>query len=386
MMHPLIFALYPIKIAALQKLFVFLKGKERYPAMFELKEQLSAKNKDCLERLYRKVKGYAALQNLQPGVCGSARKEERIDWLASMMARKEILQSIVSDQRAGEAAYMSYVYESGGFGEYVARSPYWEETGLIYAVTDHEGAVHGVMTQELMAFLREGGAALMAQANAASFVNSAVCAMTNLYGAVSYAKAYDIFQEVAVLHRKIPYETFVETAVRFAQFREDSGIVTYQKNFVASEYLDVRVRSGIRRISPLPSYYELISKQGDKPYFTDLSVRILLDYEFPGSCEPNVYIGEFTEFLCNTFGKHKTELSGIMGELCRACREERGINEIFGMLTDAGYAPPSQKAQKTMVRHIMEIKNNVRLRINRGYTINEMRGICYDANAICSNL
>ena len=75
-----------------------------------------------------------------------------------------------------------------------------------------------------------------------------------------------------------------------------------------------------------------------------------------------------------------------MDKICRACREERGINEIFGMLIEEGFAPQSQKVQKTMVRHIMEIKSNVRLRINRGYTINEMRNISYDTNAICSNL
>ena len=34
----------------------------------------------------------------------------------------------------------------------------------------------------------------------------------------------------------------------------------------------------------------------------------------------------------------------------------------------------------------MEIKSNVRLRINRGYTINEMRSIRYDAGTICSSL
>ena len=56
------------------------------------------------------------------------------------------------------------------------------------------------------------------------------------------------------------------------------------------------------------------------------------------------------------------------------------------MLIEEGFAPQSQKVQKTMVRHIMEIKSNVRLRINRGYTINEMRNISYDTNAICSNL
>ena len=76
----------------------------------------------------------------------------------------------------------------------------------------------------------------------------------------------------------------------------------------------------------------------------------------------------------------------LIREICHACRAERGINEIFGMLAEAGYTPPSQKIQKTMVRYIMEIKSNVRLRINRGYTINEMRSIRYDAGTICSSL
>jgi len=354
--------------------------------MSVLKEELCAKEKDCLERLYRRVKGYAALRNIRLAACESAKKESRIDWIVSAMRQKEILNCIVSDLRAGESAYLGYIYDSGGIGEYVGKEPYWDGTGLISIVSDREGCEHAFATDELLRFLREGGDALLAKIGACSFINSAVCAMTNLYGAVSYAKAYDIFREIAVIHQNVDYGTFVETAVRFTEFREECGVVAYQKNFVAAEYLDVRLRSGVRRISPLPAYYELISKQGDKPFYTDLSVRTLLDYELPGSCETNAYIAEFTDFLCDTFGKYKTELTCLLKEICRACREERGINEIFAMLTDAGYAPPSQKVQKSMVKYIMEIKSNVRLRINRGYTINEMRSICYDANAICSNL
>lgn len=354
--------------------------------MSDLKEQLCTKEKDSLEKLYRKVKGYAALHNIRLGACESTKKEARVDWIASAMERKEILQALISDLRAGESACLGYVYESGGFGEYIRMEPYWKETGLIYTVTDHEGFEHGVMTDVLMDFLRNDDANFLSQIRTSSFINSTVCAMTNLYGAVPYAKAYDIFQEITVMHQNVAYETFVETATRFAEFREECGVVPYQKNFIASEYLDIRIRSGIRRISPLPSYYELISKQGDKPYYTDLNIRNLLDYEIPGSCESNEYIVAFTEFLSNTFGKHASELFGIMDKICRACREERGINEIFGMLIEEGFAPQSQKVQKTMVRHIMEIKSNVRLRINRGYTINEMRNISYDTNAICSNL
>ena len=69
-----------------------------------------------------------------------------------------------------------------------------------------------------------------------------------------------------------------------------------------------------------------------------------MDYEIPGSCESNEYIVAFTEFLSNTFGKHASELFGIMDKICRACREERGINEIFGMLIEEGFAPQSQKS------------------------------------------
>ncbi len=355
-------------------------------AMSDLKEHLCAKEKERLEKLYRKVKGYAALRNLPLAPCKSTGKAERAEWLAEAMARKEILYSIVSDLRSGEAAYLGYIYESGGCGEYVGRNAFWEETGLIRTVTDSEGGEHGFASAELMEFLQEGGPALLARIGTLSFLNSAVCAMTNLYGTVSYAKAYDIFREIALTDREIDYQTFTETASRFAEFREECGVVTYQKNFVASEYMDVRIRSGIRRVAPLPSYYELISRQGDKPYYTDLSVRTLLDYESPGSCALPHHAAEFAEFLSNAFGKHRLELMQLIREICHACRAERGINEIFGMLAEAGYVPPSQKIQKTMVRYIMEIKSNVRLRINRGYTINEMRSIRYDTGTICSSL
>lgn len=200
------------------------------------------------------------------------------------MARKEILYSIVSDLRSGEAAYLGYIYESGGCGEYVGRNAFWEETGLIRTVTDSEGGRAWLCMRRADGVSAGRGAALLSRIGTLSFLNSAVCAMTNLYGTVSCAKAYDIFREIALTDREIDYQTFTETAGRFAEFREECGVVTYQKNFVASEYMDVRIRSGIRRVAPLPSYYELISRQGDKPYYTELSVQTLLDYESPGSC------------------------------------------------------------------------------------------------------
>ena len=131
--------------------------------MSDLKEQLCTKDKDCLERLYRKVKGYAALKNIQLGACESTKKEARVDWIASALERKEILITLLSDLRAGESACLRYIYESGGFGEYIRMEPYWKETGLIDTVTDHEGFEHGVMSDLLMDFLRNDDVNLLPQ-------------------------------------------------------------------------------------------------------------------------------------------------------------------------------------------------------------------------------
>lgn len=352
--------------------------------MSDLKEWLCAKDKNCLEQLCRAVERHAAYAKLRLDSYGNPERATQIEWLATAIGHRGMLRSFVSAASLAEFDSLETVYREGGYSKYIRIAPYWEELGLARRLGDAEKR-YSTLLGELSAFLQEEGPIRIAELRHFSYIHSAVCAMTNLYGMIPFAQAYDIYQSVTD-SPQVGYEQFTGTAVRFTALREECGVTAYQKCFVASEYLDIRIRGGLRRISPRPAYYELISKQGDKPYYTGFDVTELLSYETPGSCGVLPQMQEFTEFLCELLAKRRAESDGILREVCRACREERGINEIFAFLTDAGFVPSSQKAQKMMVRYIMEIKSSVRLRINRGYTINEMRGICYDRNAICSNL
>ena len=91
-------------------------------------------------------------------------------------------------------------------------------------------------------------------------------------------------------------------------------------------------------------------------------------------------------FLSDTFEQSDEAVFGIADEVCLSCINDCGINEIFDLLENKGFYSKSQKIQKMLVKHIMQIKNNVRLRANRGYSINELRGISYDACRVCTNL
>lgn len=354
--------------------------------MADIRNELFTKEKECIEKLCKKVKRYASHLGITLSVCKSTKKDVMIEWLVSAMSHKDILGAIISDLRIEELSFLNKIYETGKYIGKIDAELYWEAIGLICEKFDEAGNSCSVFSDELTEYINDGGDKLISELGLRSIINSCVCAMVNLYGIISIKKAYDIFCGTTGLSGKVCYNLFAETAVRFTDFRKDCKICVYQNSFVAAEYLEINENRCVKRIVPKPSYYELVSKQGDKPFYTSFSISQLLKYEKPGVFEINSYITEFSNFLADNFDLDSIEVCKIAESVCRAAIEEKGINDIFKMLTEMDIVTSSQKIQKSLVKYIMSIKNSVRLRINRGYTINELRGISYDAVAICSNI
>ena len=349
-------------------------------------EELRTKDKKQIDHIYKILKKYVLYVGADIKDSIGTGKEARVEWVTSVFNNKTVLKEIISDITINEYCCLEkeQVEDWGGMYNY---GYYWVRLGLINTVYDEDSAeFFAYFIKPLVNLFEDEKEGLRKELGLRATVNSTVCAMVNLYGMVSFEKAYDIFCHVTSLGERISYNRFLEIAVRFSDFRKEYNICVYMNNFVSSDYLEVRNLHNIQKITPKPEYYELVCKQGDKPYYTDFSIEKLLKYEAPGSFEINSYIDEFMIFLSDTFDSTDKDIFEITDKVCKACIDEHGINFIFELLESKGFSSKSQKIQKLMVKHIMQIKNNIRLRTNRGFTINELRGISYDATMCCGNL
>lgn len=350
------------------------------------KEELSTKDKKQIDMIYNTIKRYIIYSGKEIDNPESKGKGALVNWISNAYCSKNLLTEIISDLTINE--YCSIEREEiedwGGLYEY---GRYWFKLGLINTVYDDDSG-------EFFAYFIKPMAELLnimppndyKTLGYRAAVNSTVSAMVNLYGMVYNEKAYEIFCKVTSLGSKISYEKFLSIALRFCDFRPDYNICNYMNAFVSTDYLNIQNARGVQKITPKPEFYELICRQGDKPFYSDFTIDKLLNYEKPGSFEIDSNIDSFALFLNENFEKSDKEVLNVVDIVSKACIEELGINHIFEILKKYGFDTKSQKIQKLMVKHIMQIKNNVRLRVNRGFTINELRSISYENAGNCINL
>ncbi|MBE7057876.1 MAG: hypothetical protein E7387_02075 [Ruminococcaceae bacterium] len=353
--------------------------------MASREENLHTKDKKQIEKIYKKIKKYVIRVGAKIEEKTESVKEARIDYITQAYKNKDVLLAVVSDIAIKDYLALECEAADDGPGLY-CYGQYLYSMGLINTVYDEDGDFYAATILELWELLFSAEKDLFEEIGCKAAVNSAVSAMTNLYGIIKFEKAYEIFCKVTHLGGKTSFEKFIETAMSFADFREEYNICVYMDCFVSGDYLNVQNVRGVKKITPLPGYYELVCRQGDKPFYTEFTVAELLNYEFPGSFEINSYIDNFMKFLSETFDRSEKAVFDMTDEVYRACVEECGINVIFDLLENKGFYSKSQKIQKTLVKHIMQIKSNIRLRVNRGFTINELRGISYESATVCSNL
>ena len=364
--------------------------------MAAFKEHLRAKDVKTLCGLYQTIKNYMEFEGIAYQACRPEEKETLLDWIDNALQQKPVLYGVLCSARISEYAYFKhFLLKNGGCVPYFEEEKYryhrdgrfWERYGLLSIEKDARSCLYAVAAKELLCCV--SGAELtdlLEEMQLASSVNGAVCAMVNLYGIIPFAKAYEFYRFLPTCKQNLTYETFLKIAGRFSILREDCGILLYNRKFTTSQYIRVQIQSGVKRCYPYPAYYELISKQGDKPYFVLEDLDSVLCYERieQEHCDP--YAAEFSQFLQDSLGYGPEESTQITVSILRACKTDCGMNALFVSLAEQGVIPASQKLQKTMVKLIMNLKNNVRLRTNRGHTIGELRQIYYDASVSCGNL
>ena len=372
------------------------KRKGREFAMAALKEHLRTKDAKTLRALCQTIKNFMEYEGIAYQACRPEDKDALLEWIDSALQQKPILYAVLCSARISEYAYFKHsLLMNGGCVPYFEEEKYryhrdgkfWERYGLFSIEKDARSCLYVTAAKEL--FQHISGAELknlLEEMQIASYVNGAVCAMVNLYGIVPFSKAYEFYRFLPSCRQDLTYEAFIKIANRFSILREDCGILLYNRRFTTTEYIRAQIQSGVKRCYPYPAYYELISKQGDKPYFILEDLDSLLCYERieQEHCDP--YAEEFSRFLQDALGYGIEESERITSSILHTCKTDCGMNTLFTSLAEQGVIPASQKLQKTMVKLILNLKNNLRLRTNRGHTIGELRQICYDAGASCSNL
>lgn len=352
--------------------------------MANLMENLFTKEKDELNKIYKKIKSYCIKLNVKFREADSNNKDEKIISICEACSDNRLLMALLSDLRLRDL-YDFDNYIDKNYSNDFKVSDYWIDLGLAYNCLNEDYRFFQFV-DEINNIFKNNPMLIINQLGYRATVNSCICSMVNLYGIISFEKAYEIFSHLTLFCDKVSYEEFLNYATSFIEMREDCIAAIYMGNFVAKEYMKSTLKQGLYKISPIPAYYELVSKQGDKPFYTDLDVPELLRYEHYEGFGANQYINDFFCFLKDNFELKESELYNAIRKICNACRNEIGINEIFDMMSKVGLMSKSQKIQKSIVCHIMEVKNNIRLRSNRGYTINEMRILSYDMDRACGSI
>ena len=186
--------------------------------MAHREEELRTKDKKQIDHIYRILKKYVLYVGADIRDVTSTGKESRIEWITSVFNNRTVLKEIISDVTINEYCCIEkeQIDDWGGMYNY---GYYWVLLGLLNTVYDEDSAeFFAYFIRPLADLFEVEGEVLYKELGLRATVNSTVCAMVNLYGIVSFEKAYDIFCHVTSLGVKINYKRFMEIAVRFSDF------------------------------------------------------------------------------------------------------------------------------------------------------------------------
>ena len=118
--------------------------------------------------------------------------------------------------------------------------------------------------------------------------------------------------------------------------------------------------------------------QADKPFYIPSSAETIFDYDDSRAVWMDFDCLTLAAYLEDDMGVDRMMSLNITSSIKSAFMDNRGINDAFDILRRNNINLSAQCVHKDLIRLIMEIKDNIRLKINRGHTIKEMRRMNYD--------
>ncbi|MGF7011170.1 hypothetical protein M2146_001714 [Lachnospiraceae bacterium PF1-22] len=120
-------------------------------------------------------------------------------------------------------------------------------------------------------------------------------------------------------------------------------------------------------------YRELLEYQGDTDYYIPTLME-LKDYQEQGFFSRNIQIQRLISFLKKTFELDENIASAISGQVQKEISLGGEVEDVFELFDSLELVMTSEKEGEKLVKILVEVWNNTRSVLNRGYTMAEMRG------------
>lgn len=209
-----------------------------------------------------------------------------------------------------------------------------------------------------------------------SFVYSCCCAMANINGIVPFEVVRNVYN-INAQNKELELDNMLKIIKHYSLFRT-TNFVIYNDNLVLDNL--VSKRKGV--VKPNAEYFKLLAIQADKPFYIPTTAETIFDYDDSRAIWMDFDCLALAAYLENAMDIDNVSSLRITSQIKAAFMENRGINDAFDILRRNKINLTVQCVHKEIIKLIMEIKDNIRLKINRGHSIKEMRKMNYDKTKI----
>ena len=174
------------------------------------------------------------------------------------------------------------------------------------------------------------------------------------------------------LYGIVPFDVFMKLVNRESSFHMTEDEVREKISNLPLEYIDhVLVGNKIYHTEFYPNDGGLLRAQGNKEFYIPTKIEIIaLGLE---GFLPNDDLIKFQKYLMHSFDVTEDEaiMAGRMAQMriSSDCR----MQDIFDVLEDFGIYPKNDRELNDLAKIVMELWNNTRMILNRGFTANELR-------------
>lgn len=249
----------------------------------------------------------------------------------------------------------------------------WLEWGIVYIGENSSGDYFISITPDFVEYVKEiYRPEDEAVYDSVSFAYSCCCAMSNINGIVPVEIVKNVYN-LNSQGRELQTSQLLKIVEHYRCFR-DVNFVVYNELFV----LDTFINKKDGKYTPNKEYFRLLNSQADKPFYIPDSAETIFDYDDSRAIWMDFDCLALAAYLEDELGLDSMDSLNITSSIKYAFMENGGINDAFDILRRNDINLSVQCVHKEIIRLVIQIKDNIRLKINRGHTIREMRRMNYD--------
>lgn len=249
----------------------------------------------------------------------------------------------------------------------------WLEWGIVYIGKNSSQEYFMSITSEFVEYVKDiykpEDEAIF---DSVSFAYSCCCAMSNINGIVPIEVVRSVYN-LNSQGRELQHEQLLKIVEHYRLFR-DANFVIYNDLFV----LESLMKKKDGKYLPDKEYFRLLTAQADKPFYIPSSAETIFDYDDSRAIWMDLDCLALAAYLEDELNIDNIDALNITSSIKYTFMENGGINDAFDILRRNNINLSVQCVHKEIIRLVIQIKDNIRLKINRGHTIREMRRMNYD--------